>query len=349
MRPFTGTPEQRRDLVAFLSTLDGVAVGPNPAAQQKVAPEAIRAVLQPRLGDWPTYSGNVNGNRYSLLTNINVKNVGRLRPAWVHPLSYNRLETTPIVMDGVMYVTGPNQVLALDGRTGAEIWSYSRPRSPARTISGDAAGGANRGVAVLGDRVFFITDDAHLICLQRLTGALLWDVSMPGQPGQYGGTSAPLIAGDLVIAGVSGGDQGIRGFVAAYKATTGEQAWRFWTVPKAGEPGSETWKGDPTPQGGSTWTTGSYDPATGVLYMGVGNPYPDTDGDDRGGDNLYTNSDVALDAKTGKLLWYFQVTPHDLHDWDANQPLVLVDAPFHGRLRKLLLHANRNGFFYVLD
>jgi alcohol dehydrogenase (cytochrome c) len=165
----------------------------------------------------------------------------------------------------------------------------------------------------------------------------------------YGGTSTPLIAGDLVIAGVSGGDDGIRGLLAAYKATTGEEAWRFWTVPLGGEPGSETWKGDANPQGGATWTTGSYDTETGILYWGIGNPYPDTDGDERGGDNLYTASDLAFDAKTGKLLWHFQFTPHDLHDWDANQPLVLADAPFHGRERKLLLHANRNGFLYVLD
>ena len=172
---------------------------------------------------------------------------------------------------------------------------------------------------------------------------------MPEEPGHYGGTSSPLVVGDLVVAGVSGGDEGVRGFLAAYKATSGERAWRFWTVPRAGEPGYETWKGTGTSLGGSTWLTGSYDAETGVLYWGIGNPYPDTDGDKRDGDNLYTDCDLALDAKTGKLLWYFQFTPHDLHDWDANQPLVLVDAPFHGSPRKLLLHANRNGFFYVLD
>ena len=313
----------------------------------EVTPQAIDQVLHPKPGDWPTYSGNVDGNRYSSLSSIDVKNVGSLRPAWIHSLPYFGLETTPLVIDGVMYVTGPNQVQALDGRTGREIWNYSRPRAAAGSIPGDAEKGANRGAAVLGDRIFFITDNAHLICLQRLTGALLWEVSLGGP--RYGGTSPPLIAGDLVIAGVSGGDEGIRGLIAAYNASTGEEAWRFWTVPRAGEPGSETWKDDPHPQGGATWTAGSYDGATGVLYWGIGNPYPDTDGDNRGGDNLYTASDVALDARTGKLLWYFQFTPHDIHDWDANQPLVLVDAPFHGRERKLLLHANRNGFFYVLD
>ncbi len=347
MPAFDGTPQQYLDLVAFLSTLGGVPVGPNPAALESVKQSAIDQVLHPRPGDWPTYSGNVNGNRYSSLNSIDVKNVSSLRPAWVHSLPYFGLETTPLVIDGVMYLTGPNQVQAIDARTGREIWNYSRPRAAAGSIPGDAEKGANRGSAVLGNRVFFITENAHLICLHRLTGALLWDVSLGGP--RYGGTSPPLIAGDLVIAGVSGGDEGIRGVIAAYKASTGEEVWHFWTVPHAGEPGSETWKGDPLPQGGTTWTAGSYDGATGVLYWGTGNPYPDTDGEHRGGDNLYTASDVALDAKTGALLWHFQFTPHDIHDWDANQPLVLVDAPFHGRERKLLLHANRNGFLYVLD
>jgi PQQ-dependent dehydrogenase (methanol/ethanol family) len=347
MPAFGGTPEQYRDLVAFLSRLGGVTIGPNTAAREEVAPQSIDQILHPKPGDWPTYSGNVDGNRYSDLTGINVRNVGDLRPAWIHSLPYFGLETTPLVIDGVMYVTGPNQVQALDGRTGREIWNYSRPRAAAGSIPGDAEKGANRGAAVLGDRIFFITDNAHLICLQRLTGALLWEVALGTS--RYGGTSPPLIAGNLVIAGVSGGDEAIRGMLAAYDASTGKQAWRFWTVPRAGEPGFESWKGDAPPQGGATWTAGSYDSKTGVLYWGIGNPYPDTDGDNRGGDNLYTASDVALDARTGKLLWYFQFTPHDLHDWDANQPLVLVDAPFQGRERKLLLHANRNGFFYVLD
>lgn len=348
MPAFSGTALQQRDLIAFLSTLEGVAVGPNPLARQSISPQAIDAIVHPNAGDWPTYSGRVDGNRYSLLSEINAATVATLRPAWVHPLPYNDLEMTPLVVDGVMYVSGPNQVYALDGRTGAQIWSFQRARSSAAEISGDAAKGANRGVAVLGDRLFFITDNAHLLCLQRLTGAVLWEVSLPDRPGKYGGTSAPLVAGNLVVAGVSGADEGVRGFAAAYEATTGEEVWRFWAVPAAGERGAETWQGE-VPQGGTTWSTGSYDAQAGVVYLPLGNPYPDTDGDDRRGNNLYTDSDVALDARTGRLLWYFQFTPHDLHDWDANQPLVLVDANFHGRPRKLLLHANRNGFFYVLD
>jgi len=349
MPAWSGSDLEYRDLMAYLSGLGGVSVGPVPGAREDEASAVVPDVLHPKSGDWLTYSGNVNGNRYSSLDSINSRNVNRLRPEWSYSIPYFGLETTPIVADGVMYVTGPNQVFALDGRSGREIWRYTRPRSPAETISGDAAKGANRGAAILGDRVFFITDNAHLICLHRLTGALLWDVSMPEQPGKYGGTSAPMVVNNLVIAGVSGGDEGIRGFIAAYRATTGEQIWRFSAIPRLGEAGSETWKPGSDPLGGSTWSTGSYDVETGVLYWAIGNPYPDTDGDNRGGDDLYTDCDLALDAKTGKLIWHFQFTPHDLHDWDANQPLVLVDRRFHGEERKLLLHANRNGFFYVLD
>jgi alcohol dehydrogenase (cytochrome c) len=269
---------------------------------------------------------------------------------WMYTVPYFGLETTPLVSDGVMYVTGPNQVYALDARSGGEIWRYSRPRSTSPNIASDAAKGANRGAALLGDRVFVTTDDAHLLCLDRLTGALRWDVYLPEEPEHYGGTAAPLVAGDLVIAGVAGADDGIRGFLAAYKATTGQLVWRHWTVPRRGEPGSETWQGDALEfGGGSTWLTGSYDSETRVLYWAVGNPYPDTDGSDRKGDNLYTNCILAMDVDTGKTRWYFQFTPHDLHDWDSVQPMVLADGPFQGRRRKLLIHADRNGFFYVLD
>ena len=278
------------------------------------------------------------------------RNVSRLSLQWMYTLPYFGLETTPVVSDGVMYVSGPNQVCALDARSGVEIWRYSRPRSTSPNIASDAARGANRGVALLGDRVFFTTDDAHMVALDRLTGALRWDVYMPDEPQHYGGTAAPLVAGDLVIGGVAGADDGIRGFLAAYNASTGQLAWRHWTVPRKGEPGWDTWRGGAVEfGGGSTWLTGSYDPESKVLYWAVGNPYPDTDGSDRLGDNLFTNCILALDIQTGKQLWYFQFTPHDLHDWDAVQPMLLVDAPCQGRQRKLILHADRNGFFYVLD
>jgi PQQ-dependent dehydrogenase (methanol/ethanol family) len=345
------TPEERRDLLAYLSGLDGIAAGPHEAEASPIPREASRRVLSPEPGEWPTYNGSASGNRHSKLTQINTQNVRGLGLVWSYTLPYIGLQTTPLVSQGVMYVSGPNRVCALDGRSGREIWCYSRARG-GTGVPGDAAKGANRGVALLGERVFLATDNAHLICLNRLTGGLMWDVDVkvPGLPGSYGSTGAPLVVGDLVVTGVSGGDAPLQGFLAAYHAGTGQLAWRFSTLPKRGEPGSETWKGSALDTGGgATWLTGSYDSETGVLYWPTGNPFPDTDGDERGGDNLYTNCVVALDAKTGKLRWHYQFTPHDLHDWDATEPLVLVDATFQGKPRKLLLQANRNGFFYVLD
>ena len=338
------------DLLAFLSRLGGVGVGALSGPVEPVDAKAIEQVLHPARGEWPTYNGNVSGNRHSALDQINKKNVARLAMRWSFTIPYFGLEATPLVSEGVMYISGPNQVYALDARSGEEIWKYVRPRTTHPLVPGDAKGGANRGVALLGDRVFMTTDDAHLICVDRLTGALQWDVFMPPEQPHYGATMAPLVAGDLVIAGVTGADEGMRGFVDAYHAETGKLAWRFWTVPRTGEPGSETWKGSAIATGGgSTWLTGSYDPETRVLYWPTGNPYPDSDGSERKGDNLYTDCVLALDLDTGKLRWHFQFTPHDLHDWDAIQPPVLVDAKFQGRERKLLLHADRNGFFYVLD
>jgi PQQ-dependent dehydrogenase (methanol/ethanol family) len=245
-------------------------------------------------------------------------------------------------------VTGPNQVFALDPRTGHEIWQYSRPRST--DLVSDASLGTNRGVAVLGDHVFMVTDNARLIALNRVTGRPVWEVVMPDEAQRYGGTMAPLIVKDMVIAGVSGGDWGIRGFLSAYKAATGERVWRHWTIPAKGDPGFETWKGTAVATGGGgTWQTGSYDPETDTLYWATGNPWPNSDDRERGGDNLFTDCVLALDPATGKLKWYYQFTPHDVRDWDANEPNVLVNTTYRGKERKLLLHADRNGFFYVFD
>jgi PQQ-dependent dehydrogenase (methanol/ethanol family) len=352
MPAFQGTAADLQNLLAFLSGLKGPGVGPLSGPQAPATAADIDEIAHPKPGDWPTYNGTLGGNRHSALDQVNRDNVGNLQLQWTYSIPFFGLETTPVVVDGIMYVTGNNQVYALSGRTGREIWQYVRPKSPAGKISSDAAIGVNRGVAVLGDRVFYLTDDAHLLALDRLTGALLWDVSTPekGAPGFYGGTSAPLVVGDRVITGVSGGDNGIRGFVAAFKPETGELLWRLWTIPRPGEPGSETWKGPSLEEGGgATWLTGSADVDANVLYWTAGNPHPDTDGDGRIGSNLWTNSDLAIDLNTGKLLWYYQYTPHDLHDWDANEPIVLVNAPWRGSDRRLLLHANRNGFFYVLD
>lgn len=307
-------------------------------------------IAHPKKGTWPTYDGKLTGNRFSPLDQITAGNVTRLAPKWMFTLSgvSRSLEGTPIVVDGVMYVTSVNEAYALDARNGREIWHYSRPRS--QGLAGDAAGGINRGVAVRGDRVFMVTDNAHLIALHRFTGQLLWDVKMADSGQNYGSTSAPLVVNDLVIAGVSGGDEGVRGFLSAYRASTGERAWRFWTIPARGEPGSETWGGRALEHGcGSTWFTGAYDPEARLLYWPTGNPCPDYNGDERKGDNLYTASVVALDTDSGKLRWYYQFTPHDLHDWDAAETPMLVDAEFRGEPRKLLLQGNRNGFFYVLD
>ena len=343
--------DEMRNLVAYLSGLV-----PDPSAKATLSHGEMGAgvpfadVARPKPGTWPTYDGTLGGNRFSPLNQIDTTNVQRLAPQWIFPIpqSPRALEMTPVVVDGVMYVTSVNEAYALDARNGREIWHYSRPRS--QGLAGDAASGINRGVAVLGDRVFMVSDNAHLFALHRYTGQLIWDVEMADSHQNYGSTSAPLVVNDLVIAGVSGGDEGVRGFLDAYKASTGERVWRFWTIPAAGEPGSETWTGRALEHGcGATWLTGTYDPDAKLLYWPTGNPCPDYNGDERKGDNLYTASVVALDPATGKLKWHYQFTPHDLHDWDATETPVLVDAVFRGQPRKLLLQGNRNGFFYVLD
>src|SRR3954469_16738230 len=300
--------------------------------------------------DWPTYHGDRGGNRYSTADQINRGTVARLAPAWVFPLpGASSLQVTPIVVDGVMYVTSANECYALDAGSGRRIWHYQRPRT--KGLAGDAASGINRGVAVDGDRVFMVTDHAHLLALNRVTGDLLWETPMADWRQNYGATSAPLVVGALVVSGISGGDEGVRGFVAAFDRVTGKEAWRFWTVPARGEPGAETWGRGTTIERGcaATWLTGTFDPALQTLYWPTGNPCPDYDGSQREGDNLYADSILALDPSTGRLKWHFQYTPHDLWDWDAQQPPVLIDATWQGRPRTLLLHANRNGFFYVLD
>src|SRR4029453_3070669 len=320
--------------------------------RSRAQPPAVRFedIARPKPGAWPTYDGSLSGNRFSSLDQINTSNVQKLAPKWMFTIqdAPRALEGTPVVVNGVMYVTSVNEAIALDARTGREIWHYSRPRT--QGLAGDAASGINRGVAVLGDRVFMVTDNAHLIALDRATGKLLWDVEMADSRQNYGATGAPLVVNDLVISGVSGGDEGIRGFVDAYRASTGAHVWRFWTVPAPGQPGSETWIGRAIEHGcAATWLTGTYDPDARLLYWPTGNPCPDYNGDERKGDNLYSASVVALDPDTGKLRWHYQFTPHDLHDWDANETPVLVDARFRGQPRKLVVQGNRNGFFYVLD
>jgi alcohol dehydrogenase (cytochrome c) len=354
MPALQASEEETRDLLAFLvrppASLKASSAG-TATTPAKESPDSISMgrVLQPNPGDWPTYHGRLSGNRHGALNQIHAGNVAGLVPRWVFPLpNSQRLQVTPLVVDGVMYVTSVNEAYALDARNGRAIWHFQRPRT--KGVVGDAAGGINRGVAILGDRVFMVTDNAHLLALHRLNGRLLWDVEMADSRQNYGATSAPLIVRDLVISGTSGGDEGARGFVSAYTATTGERVWRFWTIPAPGEALSETWKGKALPHGcGTTWLTGTYDPRLDLLYWTTGNPCPDYNGDERKGDNLYSDSVLALKPGTGELRWYYQYTPHDVHDWDSVQTPMLIDAQFKGRERKLLVQANRNGFFYVLD
>jgi len=304
---------------------------------------------------WVTFSGDYTGRRHSPLTEISPANVHRLAAQWTFQtgtMTRGRgFETTPLAWDGVLYVTGSNNLAwALDGRTGRPFWQYRRDLPNDLTYGASAP--VNRGFAMLGDRLFMVTLDAHLLAFDRLTGSVLWDVVLADYKVGYAATLAPLVVGNKVIVGISGGEYATRGFIDAYDPATGARVWRHYTVPAPGEPGSDSW-----PQGtdaiarggGATWMTGSYDPALDTLYWATGNPNPDYYGDERKGDNLYTNSLLALDPSTGARKWHFQFTPHDTHDWDANHVPVLADLTIGGVRRQVVMVANRNGFFYVLD
>jgi alcohol dehydrogenase (cytochrome c) len=293
--------------------------------------------------DWPSYNGDPGGNRYTTLSQIDKSNIERLSPKWMFTLpGAGLLQGTPVVVGGILYMPAQNECYALDAGTGRQIWHWR--------VAGEKTGGTNRSVGVAGDRVFIQTEKAHIVALNRFTGEAMWDTVMADWRQSYFSTSAPLVAGNLVIAGLGGGEHGTRGFLAAYDQTTGKEVWRFWTVPKPGEPKSETWKGKGIEHGGApTWFTGVYDAAGETLYWPTGNPSAEYYGDERGGDNLYSDCILALDAKSGKLKWYYQTTPHDLWDWDATETPVVLDATWEGRPRKLLVQANRNGFFYVWD
>ena len=299
-------------------------------------------------GAWLTYSGNYQGHRFSPLAQISPANVAQLHPIWVFQTHNSRTEVSPIVVDGVMYVTEANSVTALDVHSGRPLWNWSRPIP--KDLNTLGFGRTNRGVAVIDGLVIVGTLDAHLVALDATTGALRWDAEVGDYKTGQCITGAPLAIDGKVITGISGGEAGIRGFIDAYDTKSGKRAWRFWTIPLPGEAGSETWRGDAWKTGGgSTWVSGSYDPELKLVYWGVGNPGPDWNGDSRPGDNLYTCSLVALDAETGKLRWHFQFTPHDEHDWDATEIPVLIDATVRGQKRKVVAMANRNGFFYLLD
>jgi alcohol dehydrogenase (cytochrome c) len=302
-------------------------------------------------GNWLTYGGNYAGQRYSQLSEITPANVAGLKVVWMYQQAETLLwEVTPLVVDGIMYISErPTVVTALDARTGRKIWTYSRPALAADVPI--CCGTNNRGIAVIGDSVYLNTFDAHLVCIDANTGQERWDKVVIDYHLGYSMTGAPLAVKDKILVGVAGGEFGIRGFVEAFNSRTGESAWRFYTIPAKGEPGNETWgPGDSWKSGGgSSWVTGTFDPALNTIYWGTGNPAPDYNGDDRPGDNLYSNAVVALDADTGKLKWHFQFTPHDVHDWDSCQVPVLFDGTVDGRPRKMISFTNRNGFYYALD
>lgn len=304
---------------------------------------------QPPGANWLSYNGDFTGRRYSRLSQITPENVGQLRAQWIfHSSNSEKLEATPLVVNGTMFVTSANDTYALDARTGREIWQHTRPVSAG--LIDDASGHISRGVALWHSRLYRQTDNAHLLCLDARSGHLLWDVAYADWNRNYGATGAPLVVNDKVIVGTSGGDDGVRGFVAAFDAITGKLAWRFWTIPGPGEFGSASWPGDLYLHGGGTaWMPGTYDPETNTLFWGTSNPGPDFDGDVRPGDDLYTSCLLALDPDTGKLKWYFQFTPHDLFDYDATETSILIDTVYKGEPRKLLVQANRNGFVYLLD
>jgi alcohol dehydrogenase (cytochrome c) len=324
------------------------------ALAQSAAPAALPVTYERLLearkepGNWLTYSGDYRSHHYSTLKQITSENVHRLRAKWIYQMHKQKVETTPIVVDGVMYVTRPpSDVIALDAETGRALWTYEH-RVPGRVYV--CCGEVNRGLAILGDTLFLATLDAKLVALDAQAGRVLWKRELADPSLNYTATGAPLAIKDKVIVGIAGGEGGIRGFLDAYDARTGERVWRFWTIPAPGEPGSETWEGESWRFGGaSTWLTGSYDPELNLLYWGTGNPGPDYNGDVRPGDNLYSCSLLALDPDTGKLKWYFQLTPHDTRDWDATQVPVLLDGVVGGRLRKLVVMPSRNGFYYALD
>ena len=319
-----------------------------PTVRAQVTPDRLlRAVNEPQ--NWLSYSGGYFSQRHSPLRQIDPANVKNLEMKWVFQNQvFGAWQSTPLVVDGIMYLTQrPNDVLAVDALTGRAFWQYRHRVSPDARV---CCGSNNRGVAILGDMLYMGTLDARLVALDAKNGRPLWNIAVGDPKLGYSITMAPLVVKDKVLVGVGGGEYGIRGFIAAFDAKTGKERWRFYTIPGPGEPGHETWRGDAWKTGGgSIWVTPSYDPALNLTYWGVGNPGPDWNPDQRPGDNLYTDSVVALDADTGTLKWHFQFTPNDAYDYDSVQVAVLADINWLGAPVRALFWANRTGFFYVLD
>jgi len=317
-------------------------------ANAQVSAECLRdSAREPQ--NWLTYNGSYASTHHSTLNQLRPDNVGRLELKWVWQAnSLEKLEATPLIVDGVMYLTDPpNDVVAVDARTGRGFWRY-RHELPAGVVP--CCGRINRGLAILGNTLYMGTLDGRLVALDAGTGRKRWDVKVVDYEKGYSLTLAPLVIRNKILVGPAGGELGIRGFIAAYDAETGKELWRFKTIPEPGEPGNNTWKGDSWMHGGaSSWLTGSYDAELNLTYWGIGNPGPDWNPELRHGDNLYSDSVVALDADTGKLKWHFQFSPHDGFDYDSVQVPVLADLTWKGQPRKTMLWGNRNGFFYVLD
>jgi alcohol dehydrogenase (cytochrome c) len=337
--------------VAMVAVVASWALAAQAPAPAQVTAQDLRDGLK-NPTRWLNYGGDYGNQRHSPLTQVTPANVNRLTAQWQFQTeTLGKFETAPIVLDGVIYITGPLDTgWAVDARTGRQIWRYRRDL-PSGLIA--CCGLVNRGFGVLGDRLFKTTLDAHVVAISRKTGAIEWDTTMANFRHGYSGTTAPLVVKDKVIAGVAGAEYGVRGFIEAYDAQTGKPVWRFYTTAGPGDPGHATWRGtDPKAWehgGGSIWVPGAYDPELNLTYWGTGNAGPDYNGSAREGDNLYTASIVALDADTGVLKWHYQFTPHDIWDYDATQMPVLADITLDGQLRKVVLFANRNGFFYVLD
>lgn len=338
--------------------LPKVAIALLALAVSSVAPSFAQDVSYQRIlhsdsepQNWLTYGGNYQSQRFSRLTQINAKDVSQLKVAWIYQPSraVTNVETSPIVVDGIMYLTEPpSTVTAIDARTALRLWSWS-PKMPQHLVLIGLYGNS-RGVAILDKTVYVGTADAHLVALDAKTGGVKWDVHVADNRFGYSMSGPPLAIDGKIIVGTGGSEAAVRGLLDCYDAKTGKRLWRFWTVPRVGEPGAETWgNGAAQSAGGTTWNNGSYDPETNTVYWGTGNPAPDFNDDDRPGDNLYTCSLIALDANTGKLKWYFQFSPHENHDWDSAEPPVLFDAKINGKMRRLVALANRNAFYYVLD
>lgn len=345
-------------VLAYVRTLESLTGNAGHSAPIEVVrqapatePVSTEQLLHPERnpGQWLSYSGNYQSHRFSPLAQISAANVSGLQVKWIFQRGVKeKIEATPLVVDNIMYVTiPPNDAYALNAETGDIYWEYKRNLP---TKIAPCCGQVNRGFAISGNLLFMTTLDAYIIALDRRTGRLVWETKMADYKEGYTGTHAPLVVKDKVLVGAAGGEYGIRGFVDAYRISDGSRVWRSYTVPGPGEFGNDTWEGDSWKSGGAAiWLTGSYDPDLNLTYWGTSNPGPDWNGEVRKGDNLFSCSVLALDADTGKRRWHFQFTPHDTHDWDAVQIMVLVDREYEGRKRKLLVTANRNGFYYVLD